>query len=87
MLWIDIDFPHTKVVNLIEEFTDFLEENSLEDEREYHRTKIAQIDDSEAGDDEVMPDRAFVPELDMVKSGKKKSKYQDVLKNMIAWLE
>lgn len=41
MLWIDIDFPQTKVVNLIEEFTDYLEENGLEDERDYHRQKIA----------------------------------------------
>jgi len=37
-----------------------------------------------------MPDQAFVPEVEIVKgtkTKKKKSKYQDVLKNMISRLE
>ena len=32
MLRIEIEFPTTKVVNLIEEFTDYLEETGLQDE-------------------------------------------------------
>ena len=37
MLWIDIDYPHNRVVNLIDEYNEYLEENGLIDEWDYER--------------------------------------------------
>ena len=34
MLWIEVDFPDNKVVNLVDEYQEYLEENAMHDIRE-----------------------------------------------------
>ena len=51
MLRVEIDFPSTRVCNLSEEYQEFLDENSLVDERELKKGKQPE-DDGEAGGDD-----------------------------------
>ena len=39
MLRIEVDFPESKMVNLIDEYQEFLEDNGLNDARENQRQK------------------------------------------------
>jgi hypothetical protein len=54
MLRVEIDFPSTKVVNLIDEYNEFLEDNGFIDEREAKSQKNVEPEpvDKEAVDEE-----------------------------------
>ena len=89
MLRIEVDFPSNKVVNLIDEYQEYLEENGLKDERSVWRelNNLEEDEDQkqEAGDDELMPEQAFNP-LELNKKHKKFD-YHSVIKGMISRLE
>ena len=67
MLRMEIDYPKVKIIDLIDEYEDFLEDNDMVDEREKNRIDAQAInekqndDNKEAADDEDGPDIEFNP--------------------------
>ena len=89
MLRLEIEFPQIKVINLIDEYNEYLEEHGLEDEREYERIKNQPLSDNQSAkddDDEQMPDIKF-KEVDPDIRKKKNCHYHDKIKDLISRIE
>jgi len=94
MLRINVDFPNQKVVNLIAEYEDYLEETGLLDIKDVKRRKNLQNynDEEDAksvdeGDEKELNAKLDPSDLADIPVGTKNLGYYDVLKGMITRME